>query len=527
VHEHQSPGESVKTFQKHLKNLIRGANFLLKFNVTNLNDVTMEVERAGTARDEEQLSLLPSSSFFSDATKKHPFPKNEVLIQLKAAFPLALNLISSYSLQIIGLAFVAKLGSTDLAAAALATALASVSGKIIVMGLAGALDTLASQAYGAQDYVALGLIFQQTVFFLLIHATLLSGIFAITPTILHKLGQPAELCSMAQRYIIALIPWLLTDAINRPLNRILVAQQITNPQAVVQLFVAAQHIPTTYLCIHIFKMGYIGAAISSGWANLLSMVLLMAWVYREGIEERVWGRQFYDIFTILILDNPPVSWSKFTKLAYASAAMKCIESWSFSICTIAAGFLPDATESVAAIGLAFNLYGILYMLFSSLAMVLNSRVGAGIGSRNSQRVIDALKAACILVPSAWLAVSFMLIFPPSQALLLSIFTDGKDALLIKQVKSLLWLVVVLEAFDGAQTVMAGVLTGAGKQAAGAVINAASYWVVALPIAMMLAFVAQQGVVGMYTGMILGPMMQSVFSGRLIFNIDWSRESGVL
>lgn len=87
--------------------------------------------------------------------------------------------------------------------------------------------------------------------------------------------------------------------------------------------------------------------------------------------------------------------------------------------------------------------------------------------------------------------------------------------------------MILEAFDGAQTVMAGVLTGAGKQTAGAVINAASYWVVALPVAMVLAFVAQQGVVGMYTGMILGPILQSVFSCRLIFNIDWSCENGVL
>lgn len=40
-----------------------------------------------------------------------------------------------------------------------------------------------------------------------------------------------------------------------------------------------------------------------------------------------------------------------------AAAMKCIESWSFSLMNILSGWLPNAAQSVAAISVAFNLYG--------------------------------------------------------------------------------------------------------------------------------------------------------------------------
>ena len=45
----------------------------------------------------------------------------------------------------------------------------------------------------------------------------------------------------------------------------------------------------------------------------------------------------------------------------ALLAMKCIESWSFSLMNVLAGWLPNAAQSVAALAVAFNLYGILLM----------------------------------------------------------------------------------------------------------------------------------------------------------------------
>jgi hypothetical protein len=50
-------------------------------------------------------------------------------------------------------------------------------------------------------------------------------------------------------------------------------------------------------------------------------------------------------------------WRAFAKLAYASAAMKCVESWSFSLCTVVAGWLPDPHSAVAAIAGKGRIFG--------------------------------------------------------------------------------------------------------------------------------------------------------------------------
>lgn len=51
------------------------------------------------------------------------------------------------------------------------------------------------------------------------------------------------------------------------------------------------------------------------------------------------------------------------KLSYSACAMRAIESWSLSLCSIAAGWLPDPAQSLAAMAVAFSVYGTLNMVF--------------------------------------------------------------------------------------------------------------------------------------------------------------------
>ena len=59
-------------------------------------------------------------------------------------------------------------------------------------------------------------------------------------------------------------------------------------------------------------------------------------------------------------------WRTFAKLAYSSAAMGCLENWAFSSMELFAGRLPDPTAAVAAVGVAFSIYGFLFMGFGAL-----------------------------------------------------------------------------------------------------------------------------------------------------------------
>ena len=143
--------------------------------------------------------------------------------------------------------------------------------------------------------------------------------------------------------------------------------------------------------------------------------------------------------------------------------MKCVESYSFSLMNVMAGFLPGAAQSVAALSVAFSLYGVLFMAFSAVAMAASTRVGNALGAGSARGARLAALAAAVSAPAIWVAVATVLTWPPSQNLLLSFFTTGADPQLLEKMRSLLYLVVVLELFDGAQTILSGIIAGVGKQ----------------------------------------------------------------
>jgi len=111
--------------------------------------------------------------------------------------------------------------------------------------------------------------------------------------------------------------------------------------------------------------------------------------------------------------------------------MKCIESWSFSLMTLLAGWLPGAAQAVAAISVAFNLYGILFMGFSSFAMAASTRVGNALGAGREAAARLAALASAVVAPLIWLVVASLLTWPVSQNWLLGLFTTGTDPLLLE------------------------------------------------------------------------------------------------
>ena len=84
----------------------------------------------------------------------------------------------------------------------------------------------------------------------------------------------------------------------RPLNRILVAQSVTAPQAWVSLFVAVQHIPACYFFIYTLGLDFLGAAFATGWSSALSAALLAGWVWWAGMGSRVWGSPSWEALQV-------------------------------------------------------------------------------------------------------------------------------------------------------------------------------------------------------------------------------------
>ena len=57
--------------------------------------------------------------------------------------------------------------------------------------------------------------------------------------------------------------------------------------------------------------------------------------------------------------------------------------------------------------------------------------------------------------------------------------------------------------------------GSGRQQKGALINLVAFYIFALPLALFLAFYVHWGVVGLFAGMGMGPLVQTLLYGWLV------------
>jgi MATE family multidrug resistance protein len=52
----------------------------------------------------------------------------------------------------------------------------------------------------------------------------------------------------------------------------------------------------------------------------------------------------------------------------------------------------------------------------------------------------------------------------------------------------------------------------------------AFYVFALPLALLLGFQAKLGVIGLFMGMGVGPLVQSLLYSIVVFRLDWAREA---
>lgn len=113
---------------------------------------------------------------------------------------------------------------------------------------------------------------------------------------------------------------------------------------------------------------------------------------------------------------------------------------------------------MAAIGLAFNIYGTLFMAFLGVAVAVGTRVGNSLGAKRPGSARLSAFTAISVTPVIWLPLAVLLTLPYTQSKLVGIFVRPEDTLLRDTLSKLLNIVALLELFDGMQTVMSGTHT---------------------------------------------------------------------
>ncbi|CAI0468281.1 unnamed protein product [Linum tenue] len=435
-------------------------------------------------------------------------------IELKALFRLAgpaivaylLNNVVSTSTQI----FCGHLGNLQLAAASLANGGIQLFAFGVLLGMASAVETLCGQAYGAEKPELLGLYAQRSAVLLTATGVLITILYLFSKPILTLLGESPEIASAAALFVYGLIPQIFAYAANFPIQKFLQAQSIVAPSAYISLAAFGLHLVLSWLAIYRLGWGLLGG----------SLVLSFSW----------WAITSAQFVYIVMSPRCRETWTgfspqafcklgRFAKTSAASAVMLCLDVWYYQSLVLVAGLLQNSEIALASLAICTTISGWVFTVSMGFNAAASVRVSNELGAGHPQSASFAVWTVTLL--SLAIAMVFAVVVMASRHVISYAFTGGTTvATAVSELSPFLAVTILL---NGIQPVLCGVAVGCGWQAFVAYVNVGCYYVVGLPLGCILGFKFEQGVKGIWTGMIGGTFMQMVILLWVTYRADWNIE----
>jgi MATE family multidrug resistance protein len=436
----------------------------------------------------------------SDAAPSSAAPVFRPLLRL--AWPIAVAQVGLVALGLEDVAIIGHSSVSDLAGAAMARTVAY-SCACLSMGVAMTLEPLASQALGAREPRRASAALDATArAVILTWAVGVALSFAITG-VLPWLDVEPDVVDRCRLYMLGQAPGFYFYGLFAVHKTFLQANGHTRPALVASVVANLVNVVTCTLLVRgdealmwlhlppigLPALGAFGAGLASTIASVVLAVLTRAASLRARVDP---GDERVALRSVLRL-GVPVGAQSFAEMAV------------FTVVALLAGHLGKTTVSAhqIAMGLSAFTYMAAMGVSGATAVVVGRAIGAGESPRRAGLAGIALGAALMSVP----AVAFAVLPVP----LASLFTG--DAGVIAQAVGLLRIAAVFQLFDGVQAVATGALRGAADVRYPFLVNVVVYWVVGLPIALVLGFVLGGGAPGLWWGLTLGLVLAAFVLAR--------------
>lgn len=403
----------------------------------------------------------------------------ETSLLARLALPVVLAQIGWMTLGLVDLWMVGKLGPEALAGVALGDLW--VYGTLLVaQGIMMGLDPIVSQAHGAGQGARAGEALQRGIVLAILLAVPVMVLWAITAPTLRLFAQEPALSDQAQRYVTAQIfspaPFLVFTALRQYLQ----GRGMMIPGLIV--VVAANLLNVFLNWVFIYgrlgapAMGAPGSGLSTGITRVVMLLLLAGIVVALELHKDAWIPWSRSVLQLGRLREI---------LAYGIpvGAQLGLEVWAFSIVGFLAGWL--GADQLAASTIVLKLSAFSFMIALGISHAAATRVGNLIGARDR---LEAQRAAWVAFAMTAAAMSiFALAFVFFRVQLPASFLPAGATTAIAAAAATLPVAAAFQLFDGTQAVGGGILRGMGDTRPAAWFNAIGYYLVGLPLSVLLAF----------------------------------------
>lgn len=433
------------------------------------------------------------------------------------AVPLMIQNVFQFSIPVMASAFVGHLNDPVLlSAAVLATSFYNVTGWSVVIGLVLGMETLCGQAYGAKNYKALGIVLQRAILICWTCCIPVSLLWSQTHRLLGLLQQPPEVVEAAAHYLSILQPALYVSCVTSCLTRYLLAQRVVLPSMAITGITAVLSPVWNWLLIFKLGWGFQGAALAVIMSHVTNMTLMVSYaIFYRSWKLRGKPEQTWPGFSREALRG----WGQYLQYGLPAAAMVCIEAWVWELMIFMSGVLPNSDLAIGVMGVCMQVIALIYMIPTSFGSACNTRIAneLGAGHANAARSVFHLCFCVVLLLGVALVAALWL----GRYAVFSIYTSSKEVI---ELGAYAAPGLVLSSFgDILNSVLFGVLRGAGRQGLGATINVGAYWLVGLPLAVYLGFYTGLNVLGLWLALACAILVQSFSALVIILRFDWDAE----
>jgi len=363
---------------------------------------------------------------------------------------------------------------------------------IFAQGVLLAIDPVVTQAVGANDRPAIAHGVQRALVLAALLTVPVSLSLLCARPILGGLRQQAEIVPLASSYATLLIPGVfpfLLFSIGRQ-----TLQALGRLKPIVVTIIAANLANILLNWVLIFgkfgapALGVAGSSIATSVSRWLMAIGLLAWGWPDLRPFfRPWLPESFRLAPLL----------RMTRLGLPIGLQFVLEYGAFGAVALLAGVL--GTVQVAAYQIAINLASITYMVPLGVSAAATVMVGRAVGREapgdaRRQAVTALLCGAGFMVTTATL----FLLLPGTLARLYT-----TDPATIALAASLIPLAGLFQVFDGTQITAIGVLRGVGDTRTPFLVSLMGYWLIGIPVSLLLGLKLALGAVGLWWGLVVG------------------------